>query len=128
MIKATFGYELSKHAFYRLYERHPHIFVQGLEGKSKWVAAYAVLSDSIEDKSVKNNTAFMMFLHEEYGFDKDFHFFINCDVLFVGVIDRGASIITTTMICSQHHIPHLQNAGLERKARFGPKAVKYRNK
>lgn len=124
MNTATFGYELTQHACKRLYERHPHIFADPLQqGKQRWTSAYRVLDDSIEDKSVKNNTAFMIYVYEKYGFDKSFHFFVNGDVLFVGIETDGKKLITTTMSCNAHKIPHLRNAGMAREDRFGKKAT-----
>jgi hypothetical protein len=121
MNNATFGYELSMHACKRLYERHPGIFADPQQvGKVRWTSAYKVLDDCVEDKSVKNNTRFMVYLHEKYGYEKEFHFFVNGDVLFVGIVEaEGKKLITTCMSCCTHEIPHLRNAGLVREDRFG---------
>lgn len=123
------GFKLTTHAVDRLYERHPGIFSDPTrQGAERYTAACRVLSDAEEHKAVKNNTAFMVFLHEKYGFDKDFHFFVNGDVLFIGIIQNGKRLITTTMSCMQHRIPHLRNAVFQREDRFGRKAapVRYR--
>jgi hypothetical protein len=102
---ATFGYILSAHAINRLYDRHSYLFKDpAATGKIKFNSAYAVLNDSIENKSIKNDTEYMVFLHEKYGYDKNFHFFINGDVLFVGIDDGENKIITTTMSCSNSKI------------------------
>ncbi len=123
MNTATFGFELTVHACDRLYERHAHIFSYiAPHGKPRWETAYKVLDDCVEDKSVKNNTGFMVYLHEKYGY-KDFKFFVNDDVLFVGIIEDGKKLITTCMSCRTHHVPHLRNAGLAREDRFSKKAA-----
>jgi hypothetical protein len=113
MTKATHGYFFSTHALDRLYERHARIFENPEQvGKQRWDSAYKVLDDSIEDNSVKNNTAFMVFLHEKYGYHKEFKFFMNGNVLFLGIIDNGKKLIVTTMDKATHNISHLRNAAV----------------
>jgi hypothetical protein len=130
MNAATLGFSLTIHAIDRLFERHPGIFLDStLQGKLKRDAASRVLHDAVEDKSVKNNTGFMVWLHEKYGFDRNFRFFVNGDVLFIGIQcpDKQNTIVTTVQK-STSNISHLRNAGIEKTARFKAKAPpsKYR--
>lgn len=107
---ATFGYAISNHALERLYERHGYLFANpSATGKTRWNSAYAVLDDSTENKSIKNDTAFMVFQHETYGYDKEFRFFVNGDVLFIGVSDSVGKIITTTLSCVDSKINRIKN-------------------
>ena len=126
----TNGFVLTTHAIDRLYERHIDIFSEPLPvGDAKTRSAYRVLEDAVEHKAVKNNTAFMIFLHGKYGFDKDFKFFVNHDVLFIGFVNGSKRLITTVVSCNQHRIPHLRNASFSREDRFTRKSapVKYRH-
>lgn len=93
-----------------MYERHGYLFTNpSATGKARWDSAYAVLDDTTENKSIKNDTAFMVYLHETYGYDKEFHFFINDDVLFIGVSDEVGKVITTTMSCVDSNINRIKN-------------------
>jgi hypothetical protein len=111
MNKATFGFRLSTHAIARLYERHARIFANPLQtGKARVDSAYSVLDDAVEHKAVNNHTAFMTYVHENYGFNKH-RFFINGDVLFIAHEDsQGNKVIITTLSCNEHSVPHLHNA------------------
>ena len=111
----TYGFELSYHAINRLYERHAPLFAKPYVGKERRDVAYRVLNYSVEVKSIKNDTAFMAYIHEKYGY-ADHRFFVNGDVLFVGKVDGMVSVIMTTMSCSRHHLKtRLQKTGLNCK-------------
>lgn len=41
-----------------------------------------------ENRAVLNDTAFMLHIHESYGFDKQYRFLVHQDTVFVGVEDH----------------------------------------
>lgn len=87
------------HALDRLYERHGRIFKdpKEVDKQKRLKSAYAVLDDAVEDRSFINNTARMVFLHEKYGYDRQYKIFINRHVLFIGVIEKNKKVIITTL-------------------------------
>lgn len=110
----THGFNLSRHAIDRLFERHPLIFARIPEGENeRRSVAYRVLQDATIDKRFINDTRFMVYLREKYGFDNDLSFFRNGDVLFVGLVKPEYGfinkIITTTMAVCTQQSAHLRN-------------------
>lgn len=119
----TYGFRMSVHAVDRLYERHSYLFaVPNASGKDRFDAAYRVLDDSVENKSVHNNTSFMMHVHESYGFDKKHLFFFNGDVIFIVVDDGTSKTVITTMSCQDSGVNHLRNVSTDKSTKFTKKA------
>jgi len=56
-----------------------------------------ILKDSTEDKSYLNNTTFMFYLQDLYGYDCKYKFMSNADhnILFVTILDKGKRIVKT---------------------------------
>lgn len=57
---------------------------------------------AIENRSYVNNSGFMAWYYDKYGYDKRFQFLIHKDILFVVVIDNGKKIIVTCVLSKTH--------------------------
>ena len=55
-----------------------------------------------EDRSHINNTRFMSWYYEKYGFDKRFEFLVNNEIVFIVVIDEGKKMIVTCVLSKTH--------------------------
>lgn len=97
-------FTLTKHAQDRIRERFPDAMREvELEpiGMMRVRKMYEFLWNSKIEKRSINDTRFMQFIHEKYGFDKKFRFFANQDMLFIGVISpEGNSIVTVVDRCN----------------------------
>lgn len=60
------------------------------------------IEESDENRSYLNNTGFMQWYHEKYGYDKRFQFLVHGDLLFVVVEDRGKKIVVTCVSAKTH--------------------------
>lgn len=60
------------------------------------------IGESDENRSYLNNTGFMQWYFEKYGFDKRFQFLLHEDLLFVVVEDRGKKIVVTCVSLKTH--------------------------
>lgn len=60
------------------------------------------LATAEDSRSILNNTGFMAWYHEKYGYDKRFQFLVNNDLLFVVVIDRGQKVVVTCVSSKTH--------------------------
>ena len=58
--------------------------------------------NSEDSRSFLNNSGFMTWYYEKYGYDKRFQFLVNNELLFVVVIDRGKKIIVTCVWSKTH--------------------------
>ena len=58
--------------------------------------------NSHEDKSFLNNTTFMQWYYEKYGYDHIPHFLVSHDLVFIMVIHRGRKIIVTCVPSKTH--------------------------
>jgi hypothetical protein len=65
---------------------------------------YQRLDAAEEDRSCINNTNFMQWYYEKYGYDRRFEFFVDKDVLFVVIMDEDKKIIVTCLISQMHFI------------------------
>jgi hypothetical protein len=63
---------------------------------------YLRLDRADENRSYLNNTSFMEWYHEKYGFDNRFEFLIDEDLLFVVIYDEGKKIIVTCVSSKTH--------------------------
>jgi len=105
-------FSLSQHAIERLIERSPEFrrqydLIDAPALKKK--AAYDLLIGATEEKGFKNCTAFTTFLHERYGYDTSFSFFVNGDMIFVGVTGTRGSVIVTTVSRKDHVVRQVRN-------------------
>lgn len=64
---------------------------------------YRRLNLAEESRSCINNTNYMNWYQEKYGYDKGFEFLVHEDIVFVIVIDNGKKVIVTC-VKSQSHI------------------------
>lgn len=55
-----------------------------------------------EDRSYINNTGFMNWYYEKYGYDKRFEFLVHEDILFVVVCDNGKKFVVTCVLSRTH--------------------------
>lgn len=55
-----------------------------------------------EDRSCVNNTSFMNWYYEKYGYDNRFEFLIHEDILFVVVCDNGKKFVVTCLLSRTH--------------------------
>ncbi len=60
------------------------------------------LSLAEEDRSYLNNTTFMGWYYEKYGYDKTFEFLTHEDIVFVVVHDDGRKLIVTCVSSKTH--------------------------
>lgn len=60
------------------------------------------LDNSEENRACLNNTGFMGWYYEKYGYNKAFEFLIDKDLLFVVVHDEGKKIIVTCVSSKTH--------------------------
>ena len=56
---------------------------------------YAKLDDAEEDRSYINNTNFMNWYYEKYGYDRRFELLVHEDIVFVVIFDRDKKIVVT---------------------------------
>ncbi len=60
------------------------------------------ISASHENRSYLNNTSFMQWYYDKYGYDKGFKFLVHEDMLFVVVVDNGKKIVVTCIPAKTH--------------------------
>ena len=57
---------------------------------------------AVESRSYLNNSGFMQWYYDKYGFDKRFEFLVSDDILFVVVVDEGRKVIVTCVSTKTH--------------------------
>lgn len=62
------------------------------------------LDTAEENKSYINNTGFMSWYYEKYGYDKRFEFLVSDELLFVVVYDDGKKIVVTCVPSKTHTV------------------------
>lgn len=62
----------------------------------------ARLDTAEENRSYQNNTGFMQWYYEKYGFEKRFEFLIDGDLLFVVIHDAGRRVVVTCVSSKTH--------------------------
>lgn len=63
---------------------------------------YQRLDEAKEDRSYMNNSEFMEWYYNKYGFDKRFEFLVHDDLLFVVVWDYGKKVVVTCIVAKTH--------------------------
>ena len=100
MAKLQQSFTLTRHAMDRLRERFPHVmddvnFLQSPVERNRKM--YDFLLNSTVENRVVNDTMFMQYVQEKYGYDKTLKFFANNDMLFIGVITESGNYIVTVV-------------------------------
>lgn len=118
-------FTLTRHAQDRMHERFPEAmqdiqFEKSAAVRNRMMRGF-LLNATVENRVI-NDTMFMQFLHEKYGFDKNFKFFANQNMLFIGVIDNGANYIVTVVNRSDYSSKYLRP--VERKLQKKPNTFK----
>ena len=85
---------------------------------------YEFLLNSTVENRVINDTMFMQYVQEKYGYDKTLKFFANRDMLFIGVITPTGNFIVTVVNRMGYSSRYLQPS--ERKLQKKPNT--FRNK
>lgn len=118
-------FTLTRHAQDRMLERFPDAMKDILFEKSAAIRNRMMrdflLNATVENRAI-NDTMFMQFLQEKYGFEKNFKFFANQNMLFIGVIDNGANCIVTVVNRSDYSSKYLRP--VERKLQKKPNTFK----
>jgi len=60
------------------------------------------IGSAIENRSYLNNTGFMSWYYDKYGFDKKFEFLVHEDLLFVVIVDKGKKVVVTCVKSRSH--------------------------
>lgn len=60
------------------------------------------ISRADENRSYLNNTGFMSWYYEKYGYDTQFQFLVHKDILFVVLIKRGRKVVVTCLEAKTH--------------------------
>ena len=60
------------------------------------------IGSATENRSYLNNTGFMAWYYDKYGFDKKFEFLVHDDILFVVVVDKGKKVVVTCVKARSH--------------------------
>lgn len=63
---------------------------------------YNSLDNADEDRSYLNNSGFMEWYYNKYGYDKRFEFLVYDDILFVIVHDAGKKVGVTCVLAKTH--------------------------
>lgn len=104
-------FSLSRHAMDRMRERFPHAMKEiefeqspGLRTKKM----YEFLWNASIENRVINDTVFMQYIREKYGYDKNLKFFANNDMLFIGVMSAEGNCIVTVVNRLDYSSRHLR--------------------
>ena len=60
------------------------------------------ISQAEENRSYLNNTEFMSWYYEKYGYDTQFQFLVHKDILFVAIVKRGRKVVVTCLEAKTH--------------------------
>ena len=60
------------------------------------------LDEADENRSYLNNSGFMEWYWNKYGFDKGFEFLVHDDLVFVVVVDNGVKTVVTCVSAKTH--------------------------
>lgn len=55
-----------------------------------------------DERSFLNNSNFMNWYYNKYGYDKGFEFLIHEDLLFIVIVERGRKIVVTCVLSKTH--------------------------
>lgn len=105
------SFTLTKHAQDRMRERFPDVtrdIAFERAGAVRIRMLYEFLWNASVENRVVNDTLFMTYLHEKYGYDKTFRFFANDDMLFIGIIAAEGNFIVTVVNRYNYSSRHLR--------------------
>lgn len=71
---------------------------------------YERLGEAEENRSYMNNSGFLEWYFEKYGYDKRFEFLVDDDLLFVVVYDHGKKVVVTCVDARTHLAGKAQRA------------------
>ena len=60
------------------------------------------LGQAVECRWCLNNSEFMSWYYDKYGYDKKFRFLVHNGILFVGVVDDGKCVLVTCVVAKTH--------------------------
>jgi hypothetical protein len=63
---------------------------------------YQRLDLAEEDRSYLNNSGFLGWYYNKYGYDKSFEFLVHDDLLFVVIHDEGKRMVVTCVVAKTH--------------------------
>ena len=61
------------------------------------------INSAVECRAYLNDSSFMQWYYEKYGFDSRFEFLISDDIVFVVITDEGQKVVVTCL-CAKNHI------------------------
>jgi hypothetical protein len=111
------------------WERFRERFALDIDWDNKYEEVNKILEDSQEDKSYLNNTSFMFYLQDLYGYDSRYEFRSNAayNVLFVIIIDKGRKVIKTCYpLTTSRFIFRKQFKKKDEKKNYTPRSKKKR--
>lgn len=110
-MKETQEFSITKHARNRLRERFPEVMgpIDAEEQTALRVKKmYELLYNATSEKRFLNDTRFMQYIHERYGYEKAYKFFANGNILFIGVVTPNTKYIATVLSRNDHISNHLR--------------------
>ena len=110
MAKIT-EFKITKHASDRLYERCPD-YARLIDTETipaiKIRKTYEFVKPSHEENSFLNNTSFMNYMWNKYGFENSYKFFVYNNIVFVGIVNPNGKFIVTVLCRDQCDVPHIK--------------------
>lgn len=85
-------------------------------------AIYTKLDNAEEDRSYINNTSFMNWYYEKYGYDRRFELIVNEDIVFVVIFDQDKKIVVTC-VRSNTYFAGRKHSGKPRFNKLSKKAA-----
>lgn len=121
-------FTLTRHAQDRIKERFPLameevMFEQSAAMRNRKM--YEFLWNATVENRVINDTMFMQYVREKYGYDKTLKFFANRDMLFIGVITPDGNFIVTVVNRDNYASRYLRTT--ERKLQKKPDTFRVRH-
>jgi len=104
-------FKITKHASDRLYERCPD-YARLIDSTNipaiKIKLTYEFVKPSHEENSFLNNSSFMNYMWEKYGFENNYRFFVYENIIYIGIINPNGKFIVTVLNKNQSDIPHIK--------------------
>lgn len=112
-------FHLTNHAVDRLFERFSHVVASVDPSKDRRSRAQQLFDQAVPDKSVLNDSAFVVRFHEKYGYDVAMHPFVLNEIMWIGIVEntngKQRCIIATVVDrrnystnCAQPRVQHKQ--------------------
>ena len=84
---------LTRHSIDRFGQRFKHL----CEDETSQIVMYQLIGTSVDNRSFTNNTLFMNYLRERYGYQYRYKFLVNGDVVFVVNSYNGRQTVVTCL-------------------------------